>query len=681
MTKRQLLFATAITIAGCNATGRIAGELDVEQPPDQPKDTAGTPPGDADSGADCAPDLEFFRVSIFEPVLGQDCIACHRMDGAAGRTRMILAPPTQAGYLERNYAAVRAVAVDEVDGVSLLLLKPTLQIPHGGGQRFETGGETYRAFETLVHRFENPGSCTPAEDPGLPREEGVACNAQGPRPGQSPLRPLSSTQLRNSVRDLFVGTDLSGALHYPEHQISNGFSTYIGANIVSQAGAENMLATAEEVARRAVQDLAGLLACPAGDPEAKCVSDWVHRFGKRAFRRPLLSEEHDRLMALYLLPGRTLAERVGMIIEVVLQSPQFLYLDERDGTPASEAPGVTLLSPYAVAAKLSYFLWDTTPDERLLSLADAGGLRTREELRAEAERMVRDPRAREVIGRFHRDWLQIRGLSEAEKDGSVYPEFDPALAASMEKEMDLFVEHVLFDQGGTFEDLMTSRVAFTNPAMDALYGTASGSTGPDDFREVELPAETRSGFLTRAGFLASHAYDGASSPIARGVFVLRNMLCLQLEVPPGLVTSPPEEIEGTTARERLSMHRESELCASCHDRIDPIGLAMEHFDGIGRWRDRYENGRAIDATGTLDRPAGEFDGGLELTEILKDSRLTWDCYATNWYRYAVGRVEETADSCAIDLLTEQFKGTGGRVRDLLVDIAASDTFRYRRTNP
>lgn len=625
--------------------------------------------GPIDVGA-CPSDEVFFRDMISAPILERDCINCHRPDGFAKDTRFLLVPPEQdPDHLTKNFAAVKSVAENEVDGVPIILLKPTLALSHGGGQRFRMESEELAAFEELIYRFDHPNQC-PGEDP-IDR-----CSQPGPQPGPSPLRPLTTTQLENTVRDLFQGRVDPSATRYPKPHIQNGYSTFIGANIVSESGAQDILLSAEAMALQATQDVDGLLDCSAGQTEEACVTAFVDDFGMRAFRRPLRPDERDRLTAIYRIPSFDLTEKVGMIVEAVLQSPQFLYLDETDGETVAE--GVVALDDFAVAQRLSYFLWNTMPDDTLFAAAQAGRLSDPGELRAQAERMIADPRAAPVISEFHQEWLQIYELADEAKDPATYPTYSQAMAVSMEEALRRFVEHVVVSENGSLNDLLTSRVAFTDQLVDSVYGTTSGSSGPGDFRPVELPDDQRAGVLTRSAFLTRHAYDAASSPIARGVYVIRNLFCEDLVIPPGLMATRPEEIEGTTPRERLQIHRDQEACAACHDKIDPLGFAFERYDGIGAFRDQYANGRQIDTFGTYDDLVIRFDDALELTDRLVETGRVRDCYATQWFRYAVGRVE-TDDDCSLEQVQERFSSSGGNVQDLMIGIAESDAFRYRRT--
>jgi hypothetical protein len=623
--------------AGCSADP-ITGPLDHRQPP-------------------CPSLTDFFRDAVAAPILEVDCIQCHRADGFAKDSRLIL----ETGAFEANLETIRTIAADRIDGISILLLKPTLELSHGGGQRFQLESPPHAALRELAYRLEHDGACYPGEPPD-------ACDGDGPHPGASPLRPLTAEQYANTVRDLFGGTIDPGA-GLSRSPIEEGFSTFISANIVSERTAEEILASAEAIARAATADVGGLLACEPLQSEPDCIAAFVDRFGKRAFRRPLREDERARLRGIGRLDF-TLAERIGMIIEVVLESPQFLYLDE---TGDSEA-----LDDHAIAQRLSYFLWSTMPDDALTDAADRGLLSADpSERRRQAERMIQDPRARATVSRFHREWLLGSGLAHVQKDAATYPLYSAEAGRSMEASLERLTEALVLDRGGSFADLFTTTLTYSDTLLDPIQGATSGSSMPGDLVPVELPSAERAGVLTHPAFLAAAAHDASSSPIARGVFIIRNVFCEELVIPPGLMVGEPPSIEGSTIRERLAVHRDREACAACHDEIDPLGFAFEGYDGIGQVRSTYENGRPVETFGRYAELSISFAGAVELTRQIAETARARDCYATQWFRYAMGRVE-TPDDCALVGLHDRFRSSTGDVRDLLIGIAESDAFLYRR---
>ena len=291
--------------------------------------------------------------------------------------------------------------------------------------------------------------------------------------------------------------------------------------------------------------------------------------------------------------------------------------------------------------------------------------------------MVDDPRAVPVVAAFHQDWLHTYQLDTIAKDETVYPQFGPDLVADMKRELDLFTTEVVWMGDGTFDSLLYSPVSWTTPELDDIYGTASLREG--DGWERRVLDETRPGVLTRTAFLTGHSYSASSSPVRRGVFVLEQMLCQDLTPPPGVSLELEEPTETNTIRDRLAAHASDPVCASCHDKIDPVGFSFEHYGALGEWRDDWDNGIPVDASGTLQDPPGSFVGVPEMLPVVDGGDMVRDCYAVQWFQFGSGRPAELSDECELDRLGDRFAYTGGDMRDLLVQIAASEAMRYRRT--
>jgi hypothetical protein len=323
-------------------------------------------------------------------------------------------------------------------------------------------------------------------------------------------------------------------------------------------------------------------------------------------------------------------------------------------------------------------LWNSMPDEMLLTAADAGMLHTPELVATQAERMLADPRAESVLDDFARQWLDFARFDDLLKDDVAYPGFDPAISASMKQEVRRFLRHVVFETDGSFADLYTLPVSFVDDALAPHYGLPA--TGRSDFEQVSLDAAERGGLLTQIGFLASHAYFDRSSPIHRGVFVHRRILCSTLPDPPGDVdlNLPPIAGEIRTTRQQVEVHTSPDACVSCHGMINPVGFAFESFDSLGRVRST-ENGEPLDTTGTvaIDGSPVSFGGARELRAAIGGSRQGRECYATQWLRYAYGRAETGADGCTLESLGARLGEPGYPVRQLLVDLTQTRSFLQR----
>lgn len=597
----------------------------------------------------CVTDAVFFEEEV-APVLS-DCVGCHLEGGVASEARYALAVGTDEDTLAANRAALEAFILDTEDGAELLLDKPSGQISHAGGLRMDRSDPAYAALHEFVARTQDPGGCA---HPGTPLPTCDGSELQG-----APIAPrrLTDAQLRNAARDLF-GVD-PGPGVFPPSVRGKDFRTFASANPVSGPDAEQLMLAAETVAE--LVDVDALLGGCATDA---CAHDWVLEAAERAYRRPLTQKE-QQIATRFVDAGLSVDEGVRMSIMLLLQSPQFLYLDA-----VPEDSGV--LDDHAIAARLAFFLTDTLPDETLREAAAAGELHTREQVAAQAARLVQDPRALRAVENFHDDWLDGYRMDGAERDASYYPHFSEATLASMQAEMDLMVTEVLWGGEATFANLMFSQTTWVDSELAAIYDLPDPGPG---WHRVELGPE-RPGVLTRAGFLTGHAYTASSSPVQRGAFVLQEMLCEEL-VPPQDVNMdlPPESEEAETIRERLAQHAADPACASCHDRMDPIGFAFENFDAVGSWRDDWESGIPVDATGSLADPAGDFDGAAEMLGSVATSERAMRCYAQRWYEYGQGRPVDDADLCSLSAVQARFEASGGDIRALMVDIAVSDAFR------
>ena len=500
--------------------------------------------------------------------------------------------------------------------------------------------------------------------------------------GVSPLRRLTRSQYDNTVRDLLGVTGNPSEALSPDEKAGTFFSN--GTAPVTELVAEQYMRVAEDIAQTVMADVATLVPCAAGADEAACGEQFVDDFGLRAFRRPLSDEERAVLVALFE-EGRAaegLAGGLRMVVQTVLQSPQFLYHVELGMPQAPDDGGaedIVALGDYELASKLSYFLWDSMPDDALLDAAAAGELADPEALRAQAERLLEDDRAADAIASFHRQWLHLDALSVLEKNPEAYPDFDTELREAMANETTRFADWVIRNDDARLETLLTASYSFPEGPLFDLYGL------PDDFHDPTLPVELdpsqRAGLLTHAGVLAMHAHADQSSPVRRGKLVRETILCTPLAPPPPEVDVVPPPVDpNATTRERFDQHRSDPACAGCHVLIDPVGFGFEHYDAIGRWRDT-EAGQPVDASGELvgtDDINGEFDGAIELSERLASSEQVRTCLAEQWFAFGFGRAPADDDACSFDAMVEAFEASDHDIRALLLSMVTTDSFRYHR---
>jgi hypothetical protein len=504
------------------------------------------------------------------------------------------------------------------------------------------------------------------------------CTAMAPI--DIPLRRLTRIEYNHTVFDLFADASKPADAWLPD-PIALGFDNNAASQVVTLQVAEQFMAAAEAVAETAVIKLDALLPCaPSKDGARPCATKLIDALAAKAYRRPLTDADRQRLLAVYdrgeQLSG--FATGIRLMIEAVLQSPYFLYRVEM-GTGGAPAPGLARLSDHEIAARLSYLLWATLPDQELRAAADAGKLSTKTQIRAQAERMLGDARARNGVANFTRQWASLDELKQTNRHPKLYPQFSKDLVPWIAQGTTLFVDHVTFSSApGDFRELMTASYALANERTASLWG-ASGVSG-DDYRQVPVSPAQRAGFITDVGWLTARSKYDQSDPVARGVFVLEHLLCKSMPDPPDdvQINVPPVD-ESMTTRERFAVHTSHAQCAGCHKLIDGIGFGFEHYDALGSWRDR-ENAKPIDAsgevlgTGALD---GKFDGAVALAHKLADSDAAQRCFATQWFRYAYGRGETPQDVCTINELSSSWSASGSRIRDLLVTITQSEAFFHR----
>jgi hypothetical protein len=414
-------------------------------------------------------------------------------------------------------------------------------------------------------------------------------------------------------------------------------------------------------------------------------------FAERAWRRPLADDERTWLSESWAaFPAAAPAEmKLEAMSELILQAPQFLYLYTA-GTPAGD---VSRLDGYERAQRLSYFLWDTLPDRELLDAAQSGALDTPEGMRAQAERMLMDDRAKPVLRRFLAEWLELDGavilpsLSETPKDGELFPEFDAGMRDAMRREVEAFMDYVMFDRDGSLEAIFTDTRAYVNGPLATLYGVEDGPTSASEWAWVDLDPTERTGMLTRAGFLAVHASQTVTSPIRRGVYMLTEVLCYDLPSPPAFVDNTPVEVteddiaDGVdTVREATMRRTGNATCAACHTSINELGFAFEHYDAIGRYQEtELGTGGTIDATATISHAGegadGPVDGAIELSQRLATAPAVAECASRRWFEVALRRSPVALDSCSVEHARARLSATGS-IRELLLAIVESDSFLH-----
>ncbi len=529
-----------------------------------------------------------------------------------------------------------------------------------------------------------PGSAASGGSTGVPPGT-LGCQESEPPPSLTRVARLSNRQYDGSVQAL-LGTTTTPSSDFVSDPQFGGFDNNANELKVVDRQGRDYRRAAEALAADLVVDsvrLAAVAPCSTPDGTA-CGPAFVAAFGRRAFRRPLLAEEQAAYEGLYAQGGALVADGslhargVQVVVEAMLQSPNFLYRVELDDTPLSAS--ASQLSSYEVAARLALALWNSGPDDALLELAAADKLADSEAVAAQAGLMLADARAKNTFEDFHAQWLSIDTYANVTHDATLFPEFVPGIGSALQEEVRRFVTGITFDRGLGLTALLTSTVDYVNADLAKLYGL-QGSFGPD-FVEVELDSAVRAGLLTRIGFLAKNAHSSTTAPILRGAFVLRNILCVELPTPPAgasMTTPPPFSDTIRTTRDQTTALTEPPTCAGCHhELINPMGFAFEEFDAVGKLRDA-DRGYPLDVTGavTLDSGNLAFDGAVEASSAIAASSDARACYAMKALRYFYGRLDTSADQCTIEALSERMAAEDYGTQDLVADLTRASSFIYR----
>ena len=405
----------------------------------------------------------------------------------------------------------------------------------------------------------------------------------------------------------------------------------------------------------------------------------LQEFANRAFRRAAIPAEVDRLMTIFKAAhkeGETWRDSLRITMKAVLVSPYFLYRIEWQ-PEAGNPQKVVELNEFALASRLSYWLWSSTPDDELLSLAFRNQLRAN--LPAQVQRMLKDPKARALPENFGGQWLELRTLNVAAPDKQRFPEYSPALRDAMRRETEELFWHIM-QQNKPVTEFLSADYTFLNETLAKFYGIGGVSGG--DFRQVKLdPATHRRGVLTHASVLTVTSDSIRTSPVKRGKWLLENILGITAPPPPPNVPAltEGEKVEATASvRARLEAHRTKPGCAGCHSLIDPPGFSLENFNAIGKWRDT-DGPAAVDATGVL-TTGQKFNGANDLTNILLTDRK--DSFLRNvvnkMLTYALGRGMEPYDRPAIDAIVARMAKDGNTFQSMILAITDSVPFQKRR---
>ena len=624
---------------------------------------------------DCPPDEDFFSAKI-SPILESKCVMCHSENGLAAETRLVLT----SGDEEANLDTLLQVAtIQEPDGY-LLMRKPTNQHEQGhvGGEVLSPTSEAANDMALFIGRANDLITDCDTEIDLTEAEIDCSTAASGARV----LRRLSHIEYDNTISDLFGIDSMWGDSFAPDNVI-HGYNNSAEGLQVSSLLADQYMNAAEDIASEVVfSNLDAIVPCDFVNRNLNCAEDFLLDYGTKIFRRPLNNAEMESYLGffaeIYYEDGFN--EAIKWTLAGLLQSPHFLYRSELG---IADGNGNFNLTSWEIATELSYLMWQTTPDDTLLAMAQADELTDRTVVMDTVQTMISDPRAAQTVVAMTEQWFSLNLLPIVPREGD-YEVLTDDIRDAMEMEINKFMFNAFADNI-TFADLLTANHSYMNPTLADYYGVELGDGQPDGdgFSVVDLSGnEQYGGLLTQGAILTVHALPVSSSPVHRGVLVREKLLCQELPPPPAnLDTSPPAMDPSLSTRERYEAHVADPACSGCHNLIDGIGFGFEHYDGIGRWRE-LDGEHQVDASGVImggdtDLP---FHGVQELSSLLSADPVVDQCYVQQWYTYGFGEghIENPAVACGVEQATTYYQDDGSKIQSPIVSLTQIDRF-YKRT--
>jgi hypothetical protein len=503
----------------------------------------------------------------------------------------------------------------------------------------------------------DPNVCTP----------GVPTTSQIPR--------LTRAEYDKTTRDL-LGIDVQpSSMLAPDTLGSVDQRAWDGYKTAAASLATQVMATPTAKAK----------VLPCTTDNATCIQQFITAFGQKAFRRPLTAAEVTRYQNLYtnratLTVNKTFDEAVTAIIKAFLMSPSFLSRAET--STAIPEGSLFQVSSWEMASRLSYTLWGTMPDDTLFTAAQQNKLVAQADILAQAQRMLQDPKARVKVAEFHEKYAlqgEATRWSEVAHDPALFPLFKASMVPTLTAEAKKFFDYITFDAKGTFQDLMTKPIAFVNRDLAPIYGL-TGTFGTD-LTMANLDAAQRAGVFTQVGFLASYSSYDRTSPILRGAFIEKELLCRQIGAPPDGAANTPLPTTGNTNREMVTAQTSGGACASCHlEVVNPPGFAFEAFDSIGGWQTTEKRGgAAIDSTADvmIGTKKVHVTGPVDLMKAIAASPEGQSCYAQRLVTFAYERSLTSQDVCTVQMLAGKMNTSGYNILALLTDLTQTQSFRYR----
>jgi hypothetical protein len=510
---------------------------------------------------------------------------------------------------------------------------------------------------------------------------------ESPAEGAAVMRRLTPEQYANVVAEVFGPSIELGGRFEPDLRVDALNEVGSGRVSMSATGMAQYDSIARSVAEQVVAPKSRDIMVPckpslADAPDDACAGQFLSRAGNLLFRRPMTARE----LSVYVKAAHDAAVTtkdfyagLSLALSAELSSPQFLFRQatiERD----PEHKGEVRLDAYSKATRLSFFLWNSMPDATLMTAAEKGELNSAKGIARQVDRMLASARVEQGVRAFFGDMLQLDGLSTVSKDSTLYPKFDALVARDAREQILRTLVDLLINNRGDYRDIFTVRKTFLTQQLASVYQIPLVNDVPNGSTDIWQPytfpeGDPRTGILTEIAFVALNSQPGRSSPTLRGKALREVILCQKVPAPPGDVkfdivqdTSNPVY---RTARARLTAHRANPVCAGCHKLIDPMGLALENFDGSGAFRTQ-ENGVAIDTSGELDNV--KFANAAELGRVVHDNPAATACVVNRLVAYGLGRPVTNTENAWVDTLKQGFAKDGYVIPDLMRKIATSTEF-------
>lgn len=514
----------------------------------------------------------------------------------------------------------------------------------------------------------------PETDPDL------ECTGLEADPGETIVSRLTRWEYINTIRDLF-GVDVADLTEPLPHEVRAPLSTTSIAQSVDIKHAEVYSNVAQRVAGELGNFAGQYTSCT--DFGESCQREFIENLGELIFRRPVRDDEVTRYLAIFDVvqeEGDGFDTAAGLVLQSLLQSPQFLYhLEDQRGT------GLLTLGDYAIASRLSYLIWQSTPDEALYEAAASGALQDEAQIEEQVIRMVQDPRARVAAQVFVEDWVDLSRLERAVSG------IDEGLKAQMRGEAERLVEAVFWEDSGGLVDLLTAEKTYATPDLAELYGIPAQG---DDFQPYDLSGvPERRGLLTQAAILATTANGNRPTIVSRGLFVLRTILCRDVPDPPaGVDTNESSLPEDASERDKSAERMERGTCGPCHGAFDPLAYGFDRYDGTGRHRLMDDYGHSLAADGWIPpepgQPATEprgqrhdYEDVDQLLDLLASLPFVQSCLAEKPLMFSLRRELDGGaqdDACLVQTIRQKAEMRGGSYVDLLTAIATHPMFRSIR---